>query len=80
MRRRAYTISIIWGKTPGETAFCSRFSMSEREYGLYYYGDKSAEVFTDSALQEIEDAFLNRFGEDDWAGGFEDYKVLRKLY
>lgn len=61
------------GQNSGRDGILLLLSMSEREYGLYYYGDKSAEVFTDSALQGIEDAFLNRFGEDDWAGGFEDY-------
>ena len=61
------------GQNSGRDGILLLLSMSEREYGLYYYGDKSAEVFTDSALQGIEDAFLNRFGNDDWAGGFEDY-------
>ena len=37
------------------------------------YGDKAELLFPDSALQQLEDGFLDDFRNDDWYGGFCDY-------
>ena len=48
-------------------------SMADRDYWLLAYGDHSNAAFTDDNRSTIEDAFLDNFREDDWAGGFADY-------
>ncbi len=48
-------------------------SMADRDYALFCYGDQAEYAFSDTAQQQLEDAFLDNFAEDDWYGGFEDY-------
>lgn len=48
-------------------------SMAERDYWLLAYGDHGNATFTDDNRSSVEDAFLDNFREDDWAGGFADY-------
>lgn len=48
-------------------------SMSERDYGLICYGDLANSVFTDEVQEQIEDAFLDDFGDDSWDSGLKDY-------
>lgn len=48
-------------------------SMADRDYWLLAYGDQGNSAFTDDNRSTIEDAFLDNFREDDWAGGFADY-------
>ena len=48
-------------------------SMDERDYALFTLGSTAELLFNDSALQYLEDQFLDNLANDDWAGGFEDY-------
>ena len=48
-------------------------SVSNRKYAAFVYGDKAELLFPDSALQQLEDGFLDDFRNDDWYGGFCDY-------
>lgn len=53
----------------GEMLF---MSMSNRKYALVYtgYGDTA---FTEGGRDLLENAMLDRFRDDDWAGGFQEY-------
>ena len=48
-------------------------SMADRDYWLLAYGNHGNASFTDDNRSTVEDAFLDNFREDDWAGGFADY-------
>lgn len=48
-------------------------SMSERDYDLWGYGPQAQYAFTDYGLDSLEDAFLSRFKNNDWYGGFQVY-------
>lgn len=48
-------------------------SVSNRKYAAFVYGDKAELLFPDSALQQLEDGFLDDFRNDDWYEGFCDY-------
>ena len=48
-------------------------SVSNRKYAAFVYGDKAELLFPDSALQQLEDGFLDDFRNGDWYGGFCDY-------
>ena len=48
-------------------------SVSNRKYAAFVYGDKAELLFPDSALQQLEDGFLDDFRNDDWYGGFSDF-------
>lgn len=48
-------------------------SVSNRKYAAFVYGDKAELLFPDSALQQLEDGFLDDFRNDDWYDGFCDY-------
>lgn len=48
-------------------------SVSNRKYAAFVYGDKAELLFPDSALQQLEDGFLDDFRNDDWYEGFRDY-------
>ena len=48
-------------------------SMEERDYAMVSYGELSHSAFTDYGQEYMEECFLSRFRENDWAGGFEAY-------
>mgnify|MGYP004640979097 CR=1 FL=1 len=48
-------------------------SMDNRKYAIYVYGPWAQEAFGDYAQVELENVFLDNFGDDDWYGGFSDY-------
>lgn len=48
-------------------------SVSNRKYATFVYGGKAELLFPDSALQQLEDGFLDDFRNDDWYEGFCDY-------
>lgn len=48
-------------------------SMRERDYALIFHGGETIRTFTDSRQENLEDAFLDNFREDDWFGGLSDY-------
>ena len=48
-------------------------SMAERDYALFRYGDTAVYAFSDYALAQLEESFLDELGSNDWAEGFEAY-------
>ena len=61
------------GYGSGRDGILLLLSMSNRKYATFVYGDKAELLFPDSALQQLEDGFLDDFRNDDWYGGFCDY-------
>ncbi len=48
-------------------------SMAERDYELMVHGDYGLYVFSDYAMDNVEDAFLTCFRNDDFSKGFIEY-------
>lgn len=48
-------------------------SMAQREFALFRYGENAVYAFNDYGVEQLEEAFLDNFGSDDWYGGFENY-------
>ena len=48
-------------------------SMAERDYSLLAYGSAARYVFTDAAIESLENLFLDNLHQNDWYGGFQDY-------
>lgn len=61
------------GVGDGRDGILLLLSMSNRKYATFVYGDKAEALFPSSALQQLEDGFLDDFRDDDWYGGFCDY-------
>ena len=49
------------------------FTMNDRAFAHFYYGEKSEYAFNSYAQEQIEDTFLDNFRENDWYGGFSHY-------
>ncbi len=71
----AYTLyhNDALGVGDGRDGVLLLLSMSNRKYATFVYGDKAELLFPSSALQRLEDGFLDDFRHDDWYGGFRDY-------
>lgn len=61
------------GVGDGRDGILLLLSMSNRKYATFVYGDKAEPLFPSSALQRLEDGFLDDFRDDDWYEGFCDY-------
>lgn len=61
------------GVGDGRDGILLLLSMSNRRYATFVYGDKAEPIFPSSALQRLEDGFLDDFRDDDWYEGFCDY-------
>lgn len=48
-------------------------SMAGRDYALFRYGEQAVYAFNDYGVKNLENTFLDDFGNDDWNGGFEDF-------
>ena len=48
-------------------------SMADRDYALIVYGEEAKAAFNATAQDDLSDAFLDDFGEDNWYAGFSDY-------
>lgn len=71
----AYTLyhNDALGVGDGRDGVLLLLSMSNRKYATFVYGDKAEPLFPSSALQRLEDGFLDDFRHDDWYSGFCDY-------
>mgnify|MGYP000199386043 CR=1 FL=1 len=45
-------------------------SLDDRDFATYAHGAKAEEIFSDAVQQDLEQYFLDNFGNDDWYGGF----------
>lgn len=61
------------GVGDGRDGILLLLSMSNRKYATFVYGGTAESIFPDSALQRLEDGFLDDFRDDDWYDGFSDY-------
>ncbi len=61
------------GVGDGRDGILLLLSRDNREYAVFVYGSKAEPIFTDAALQRLEDDFLDDFRHDDWYDGFCDY-------
>lgn len=48
-------------------------SMDDRDYILLVHGEFANHAYSEYARDELADAFLDEFGENDFQAGFEDY-------
>ena len=55
-------------------------SMNNRDYALFVCGEKGEYTFNDYGLKQLEDAFLDDFGNDNWSGGFSGYLSVCEQY
>lgn len=61
------------GVGDGRDGIMLLLSMRERDFALFCYGENAQYAFSDYAQQQLEDAFLDYFANDDWNGGFTAY-------
>lgn len=61
------------GVGDGRDGIMLLLSMRERDFALFCYGENAQYAFNDYAQQQLEDAFLDYFANDDWNGGFAAY-------
>lgn len=62
-----------FGAGDGRDGIMLLLSMNRRDYALFVYGDKAEYAFNDYGLEQLEDAFLDDFGNNNWSGGFSGY-------
>ena len=48
-------------------------SMDERDYAMFVYGENAEYAFNKYGQEQLEDAFLGYFGDNDWYGGASHY-------
>lgn len=48
-------------------------SMRYRDFATFFYGEKTEYAFNAYGQEQLEQYFLDNFGENDWYGGFHDY-------
>ena len=48
-------------------------SMDERDYAMFVYGKNAEYAFNEYGQEQLEDAFLGYFGDNDWYGGVSHY-------
>ena len=61
------------GEGEGRDGIMLLLSMYDRDWAMFCYGENCEYAFDSYGQAELEDVFLDNFGEDDWYGGFEDY-------
>lgn len=55
-------------------------SMDDRDYATFVYGKVADYAFSDHALIQLENHFLDDFGRNDWYEGFSDYLSVSRDY
>lgn len=55
-------------------------SMTDRNFGLFRYGERAEYAFTEYGIEQLEESFLPSFAENDWYGGFAGYIKACGLY
>ena len=61
------------GLGDGNDGLILLMSMAERDYDLWGYGPFAKYAFTDYGLDQLEEAFLPYFRQNNWSGGFSAY-------
>ena len=61
------------GMGDGRDGIIVLLSMHERDYAMFVYGEYGEYAFDDFGQEQLEERFLEAFGDDDWYGGISDY-------
>lgn len=69
-----------FGMGNGRDGIMLLLSMDNRDYALFVYGEKAEYSFNNYGLEQLEDAFLDDFGKDNWVGGFSGYLSTCEQY
>ena len=69
-----------FGVGGGRDGIILLLSMNRRDYALFVYGEKAEYAFNDYGLEQLEDAFLDDFGNNNWSGGFSGYLSVCEEY
>ena len=69
-----------WGCGPEREGMVLLLSMRERDFCTFFYGENTEYAFNSYGQSQLEDAFLDNFGNDDWFGGFHDYLETVREY
>lgn len=69
-----------FGAGDGRDGIMLLLSMNSRDYALFACGEKGEYAFNDYALGQLEDVFLDDFGNDNWPGGFSGYLSACEQY
>lgn len=62
-----------FGVGDGRDGIILLLSMKERDYALFVYGEKAEYAFNDYGLEQLENAFLDYLGNNNWSGGISRY-------
>lgn len=68
------------GEGSGRNGILLLLSMRNRDYALFVYGPEAEKAFSDYALRELEEEFLDELGYNDWYGGLTDYMETCREY
>ncbi len=68
------------GEGDGRNGILLLLSMQDRDYALFVYGPEAETAFSDYALRQLEDEFLDDLGYNDWYGGLTDYMETCREY
>ncbi len=68
------------GEGEGRDGIMLLLSMKERDWAMFCYGDNCQYAFDAYGQEQLEEVFLDDFGNDDWYGGFEDYIEECEVY
>ena len=69
-----------FGAGSGHDGIMLLLSMNGRDYALYVRGERAEYAFNDYAQEQLEDAFLGDFGNNNWSGGFSGYLSACERY
>lgn len=68
------------GEGPQRNGILLLLSMEFRDYALFVYGPDAEKAFSDYALRQLEEEFLDDLQFDDWYGGLYDYMSVCHSY
>ena len=73
--KATYTIyhEYTMGEGPNRDGIMLLLSMDDRDWAMFCYGARCEYAFNSYGQEQLEKVFLDRFGESDWYGGFENY-------
>lgn len=61
------------GLGDGRDGIIVLLSLADRDYAMFVYGDRAEDAFDSYGREQLEQAFLDDFGSDDWYTGLSDY-------
>lgn len=62
-----------FGIGTGRDGIMLLLSMDDRDWAMFVYGENAEYTFNSYGQEQLEEAFLDNFADNDWYGGFSDY-------